>query len=330
MHPTGTGVLDVSVEIEKANGKQVKTAIDLMFAGVSSDPSSMESLKNNWWQRLIFQNLIGPRMFQGQMDSFVAVDTPGSADILGFLIVQYTGDLAGTFDWGVRRSLTRQEPTAEELEVLSKLLSAGLDWLEEHKSYPHFYFGLMSDSSLKIKAALEEEGLWLPDYQLVQMVAPFPLQENPSMPEELKVTLQLPAQFRARALELMRYDYVCPEDASEEDFEEDLDAVAALHTATLRSAKLLRVQQEDEDVGFIQHHQWKDELRLTLSLKPHLWGTDLERQLVAALPGQLGRGSRRIRLRSFSQQHTDASREQWSSLGFKWEIAPWQRWMVGM
>jgi hypothetical protein len=144
------------------------------------------------------------------------------------------------------------------------------------------------------------------------------------------VTLQLPAQFQARALELMRYDYVCPEDANEADFEEDLDAVASLHTATLRSAKLLRVQQEDEDVGFIQHHQWKDELRLTLSLKPHLWGSDLERQLVAALPGQLGRGSRRIRLRTFSQHHTDASREQWSSLGFKWEIAPWQRWMVSL
>lgn len=330
MYPTGTGVLDVSVEIEKANGKQVKTAIDMMFAGISSDPTSMEGLKNSWWQRLLFQNLIGPRMFQGQMDSFVAVDSPGSADILGYLILQYSGELAGTFDWAVRRSLIGQEPTAEEIEVLAALLSTGLDWLEEHKPYPYFYFGLLSDSALAIKDALENEGLWLPDYQLVQMVAPSPLAENPSMPEDLSVTMQLPAQFRDQALELMRYDYVRLDDASEEDFQEDLDAVAALHIPTLRSAKFLRVRQGDEDIGFIQHHQWKNELRLTLALKPHLWGTELERQLVAALPGQLGSTSGRIRLRTFSQQHTDASREQWSSLGFKWEIAPWQRWMVSL
>lgn len=320
----------MTVTVEKANNQQLKTAINMMFAGISSDPSSMESLKRSWWQRLMFQHLIGPRMFQGQMDSFVAVKQTGSPDILGFLIFQYSGELAGTFDWALGRSMIDAKPTADELAVLRELLQQGLDWLQEHKSYPYFYFGLLSKSSLDIKQVLEDEGLWLPDYQLVQAVADGPLAENPSLPDDIKITLQIAPDFRNRALELMRLDYTRPEGDSEEDFEDDLSAIAAMHQATLKSAKLYLLEHEDEEVGFVQQHLWKDELRLTYALKPALWGSSLERSLVAALPGQMGPSARRIRLRTFSGLHLSASREIVESLGFKWQGAPWQRWMVSL
>lgn len=321
----------MSVQIEKANGPQIKKAIEWMFAGKSSDPSGMEGLKNSWWQRLAFQHLLGPRMFQGQMDSFAAVESAGSADILGFLIVQYTGDLAGTFDWAVERSLENQEPTARELEVLAGLLAAALDWIEEHKKqYPYFYFGMMATLSPAVRAVLEDEGLWLPDYQLWQMTAPLPLEENPSLPEELTVTQQIPTRFRDQALALLRHDYIRPEDEDEEDFAEDLDAIAALHTITLNRAKLLLVRQEEEELGFIQYNQWKDEMRLLVALKPKLWGTETERKLIAALPGLLGQSSGHVRLRTFSKAHLERSRHQWESLGYRWSESPWQRWMVSL
>ena len=280
----------------------------MMFVCIKQRPDQYcESLKSSWWQRFSFQTLIGPRMFQSQMDSFVAVRKPRSAELLGFLIFQYSGDLAGTFDWAVARSLIDQEPTAEEVEVMTALLHEGLNWLEENKPYAYFYFGLLSDSSPAIKAVLEGEGMWLPDYQLVQMMADGPLAENPSLPDDLEISLQTTKQFQERVLALLRMDYIRPQDEDEAEFNEDLDAIAAMHKATLRSAKLFLVQYQGEDVGFVQQHTWKDELRLTFALKPDLWGSATERSLMAALPGQLAPNARRIRLRSFSGAHLAAA-----------------------
>ncbi|MEZ4635131.1 MAG: hypothetical protein R2856_09200 [Caldilineaceae bacterium] len=238
--------------------------------------------------------------------------------------------MAGTFDWALRRSMIGQEPNEDEVEVLRALLNHGLDWLEEHKENPYFYFGLLSNSAPAIKAVLEEEGMWLPDYQLVQAVADGPLAENPSLPDDVKISIQIAPDFRDRALQLMRIDYVRPKEDSEEDFADDLDAIAAMHRATLKSAKLYLIEHADEEIGFVQQHLWKNELRLTYALKPELWGSSLERGLLAALPGQLGPSARRIRLRTFSSEHLEASRAIVRSLDFNWEEAPWQRWMVSL
>jgi hypothetical protein len=321
----------MSIHIEKANGKQIGSVIDLMFADVSSDPSGMEALKNNWWQRTLFRHLVGPRMLQGQMETFVATEEPGQIDLLGYFVMQFQGETAGTFDWGLSRSLWNGNPPDErDLEALAGLLEKALDAAEARGHYPYFYFGLMSNIASHVSEVLEEEGLWLPDYQLTQMVAPLPLEESPSLPDELQISAQLPTRFADRALDLLRCDYVKPDDLSEEDFEEDMDAIGVLHQSTLRSAKLYLIKEGEEGAGFIQQHQWKDELRLLIALKPHLWGTESERQLVAALPGLLGANMRNLRLRTFSQQHMDASREKLESLGLKWEDSPWQRWMVAI
>jgi hypothetical protein len=321
----------MSVHIEKASRKQVGAVIDLMFADISSDPSGMESLKNNWWQRTLFRHLIGPRMLQGQMETFVATEEPGSTDLLGYFVLQFQGETAGTFDWALANALWNGNPPDErDLEALAGLLGKALDAAEVRQHYPYFYFGLMSNIAPAVGEVLEEEGLWLPDYQLTQMVAPLPLEENPSAPDELRISGQLPNRMADRVLDLLRCDYVKPDALSEEDFEEDLEAIGVLHESTLRSAKIYLIKEGEEGAGFVQQHQWRDELRLLIALKPHLWGTDNERQLVAALPGLLGENMRRLRLRTFSQQHMDASRAKFESLGLKWEESPWQRWMVAL
>ena len=319
----------MSVQAQIATQKQIHSVINLMFAGVSSDPSSISNLKRSWWQRLLFQRLIGPRMLGKQMDTLVVASQSDSPTVLGFLVIQYSGETAGTFDWGLRRPLhDGAQPEQEEREILAALLGEALDHVEQRNQHPYFYFGLTTRSSSAITDILEQEGMWLPDYQRLQLVGSLPFAESPSLPEEIKLTIQIPARFRQQALELLRYDYVRPEGDSEEDFQEDLDAITALHESTLRAARFYLVEQAGEAVGFIQHHQWKDEMRLLLALKPDLWGTDLERDLVAALPGRVGGQSSHLRLRTFSQQHLETSREQLESLGLTWEQAPWQRWMV--
>ncbi len=319
-----------NVSIEEASGAQADAVIALMLAGASSDPSTIERITASWWQRLFFRRWIGPRILKRQMDTFVAVPEPGSSDLLGYLIAQYTGGMAGTFDWGVQRPLLGQTPEPAELAVLADLLERVLDWVEEREDSDYFYFGTMTELAPALSGVLEAEGMWLPNYQLVQMVAPLPLDENPSLPEDLTVSVQIPARFHDQALDLLHLDYVRPEDESEADFQEDLDAIVALHRTTLRTARFYSVKQAGEPVGFIQQHNWQGELRLLLSLAPALWGSEQERQLVAALPGLLERNSSRMRIRTFSQEHLQTSRESLASLGMVWEKAPWQRWLANL
>ncbi len=316
----------MSVHIEKASKKQVTTIIGMMLAGISSDPTSLNALKQSWWQRMLFQYLFGPRMLRNQMETSVATDVPGSTTILGYLSSQYTGEIASTFDWAV---VPRIEATEQGRVVLAALLKDALDRAEARKEFPYFYFGMMTERAPALTPLLEEEGLWLPDYQLVQMEGPLPA-ESPSMPEELTVTAQNTGRFTARALELMRLDYIKPAEDDPAEFAGDLEMIAALHESTLRSAKLFLVEQGEESVGMVQQNIWRNELRILLALKPALWGSEIERQLIAALPGFLGATGGRLRLRTFSQSHLQASRTPLESLGLTWEESPWQRWMVAL
>lgn len=316
----------MTMQIEKATSKQVRAVVTLMLDGVSSDPTSLNALKQSWWQRLLFQYLFGPRMFQRQMETAVATQTPGSTDLLGYISTQYTGETASTFDWGLAPAI---QGTPQAKTVLAALLKDALDRAEAREAFPYFYFGLMSERAPEFIGVLEDEGMWLPDYQLVQMVGPLPA-ESPSMPEELQLTAQIPARFTARALELLRLDYIQPPDDDPAEFAGDLDMIAALHESTLRTAKLFLVEHEGQEVGLVQQNLWRDELRVLLALQPELWGSDLERQLVAALPGFLNITRGRLRLRTFSQKHLQASRASLESLGLSWEESPWQRWMVAL
>ena len=129
-------------EIAKANSTQVRAVVKMLISGVSSDVSSMEEIAGSWWRRLLFMHWFGPRFLVKQMDTFVA--TQGER-IVGFLIVQYDGDAAGTFDWAYVEPLTVEE----NREEFADLIDAALDYVEGQGIHPYFYFGFASSSGIR-------------------------------------------------------------------------------------------------------------------------------------------------------------------------------------
>ncbi len=303
-------------EISKANSTQIRAVVKMLISGISSDVSSMEEIAGSWWRRLLFMHWFGPRFLGKQMDTFVA--TQGES-IIGFLIVQYDGDAAGTFDWAYVEPLNVEE----NREEFADLIDAALDYVEGLGIHPYFYFGFASSSESEIGQVLEEIGLRAADYQTTQMVGPLPLEESTQLPEGFQLTPQISARFGPRMTELLPSVY--PGAAAEE-----IEMIASIHTSTLRSSKTLLVVEEGTEIGFVQQFRWRDELRLLFALPPRLWGTDSERQLVANLAYMTQGRNQRLRLRTFSQKHLDAARQSLSRLGLTWQKSPWQRWVVAL
>ena len=303
-------------EIAQANSRQVREILNLLISGVSSDVSSMESIAGSWWRRILFVHWFGPRFLGKQMDSFVLTK---DERIMGFVIVQYDGDAAGTFDWAFVEPLTDKE----NREEFADLIDAALDHVEGQGLHPYFYFGFATSSPAEVKQVLEETGLRPADYQTTQMVGALPLSEAAPMPEGFRLTPQMSARFGQRITEFLPSVY--PGAPPEE-----IEMIAAIHTNTLRSSKLFLVSEEGTEIGFVQQFRWRDELRLLFALPERLWGSDAERQLVAHLSQTMQGRNQQLRLRTLSQDHLNAARESLSRLGLAWEQAPWQRWVVAL
>lgn len=324
--------------ISKANKQQIGIVLDLMLDGISSDPTSVAALGKKWWQRLAFRYLVGPRMLTSQMTTFAA-DKEGK--IVGYLVLQYEGDTAGTFDWAVTEPFD-----GEGLEILADLLEAALDHAEEQGNTPLAYFGMQNDTDPRVAGILIELGFWLADYQAVQMRTTLPLAESIPLPAGIAVKPQISQRFGDRLAEFVRMDYDLPDpeaeyeetpalEADEHEYQglslaERVEAICTLHHSTLRASKIYLIEEDGEPVGIVQQFNWKDELRLLITLEPFLWGTETERQLVAAMPEFVGKRSGYLRLRTFSSAHLSTSRESLETLGLRWEEAPWQRWVMGL
>ncbi len=307
------------ITVQLARRDQVDQVIHLMLAGVSSDPTSIQEVVRSWWRRLLFTRSLGPRMFHREMDTFVALR---GDRVVGYLIVRYEGQAAGTFDWGLADAPL-------DPQIFDALVNAALDHVEAQEDVHFFYLGLSQEHAQELTPVLEAIGFGRLDYQSFQMVGPLPLAapEDHTHPEEqpstrLRLAVQLPRHLGQELATLVPLDY------PEETPQEDLEIVAELHRPTLSRSKLFQVAQGERTVGFVQQHQWKDELRLLLCLASELWGTPEERALVLHLSRLLGRRARRLRVRSFGQAHLEASRPSLESLGLTWEESPWQRWVV--
>ena len=85
----------------------------------------------------------GPRFLGKQMDTFVAIK---GERIIGFVIVQYDGDAAGTFDWAFAEPLTDKE----NREDFADLIDAALDHVEGQGLHPYFYFGFATSSPAEV------------------------------------------------------------------------------------------------------------------------------------------------------------------------------------
>jgi hypothetical protein len=311
----------MSVDVHVATKDELKRVIQLMLSGVSSDPDGMDELKSSWWRHLMFRYVFGPRLLSNQMDTLVA--TRGE-ELLGYLVVQYMGDVAGTFDWAVMSGDDKARA-----DTLDALVQAATNSVADHEGYTTLFFGLRADAPPWVTNYLAGNQWKLLDYQLVQLVSDLPLSERLPVPAGLDVSAKIPTRFSDEARTLIPLDY--PSDAPEPqtafDPVSDLDIIIAVHEPTLaRNSKILLVEEDGEAVGFVQQTRWRDELRLLLALHPDLWNTPEERQLVSALPSLLGRNAKRVRVRSFSQAHLSASRPTLETLGLSWEPAPWRRW----
>ena len=303
-------------EIGKATPEQVRQVLNLLVSGVTSDVSSMEEIAGSWWRKFLFMRWFGPRLLSKQMDTFVASE---GAAINGFVIVQYDGDAAGTFDWAYTKPLHMEE----NREEFADLVDTALDFVEDQGIHPYFYFGFATASAKEVHQVLEELGLAAADYQNTQMVGDLPLAEGPALPEGLRVTPQISSRFGPRMSEFLVTVYPDAED-------EEKEMIASIHTSTLRSSKVFLIVEEDDEIGFVQQFRWRDELRLLYVLPPRHWGTATERQLVAYLARTLQGKTRRLRLRTFSDAHMERSRRSLEGLGLTWQKAPWQRWVVAL
>ncbi len=301
-------------DIHIASSKEINQVLQLMLAGISSDPDGMLELKRSWWRHLMFRKFVGPRMLRNQMDTWVAVQ---SGQVQAYLVVQYLGDVLGTFDWAV---VEPGDPSHRAL--LHQLLQAALSQARAQSAYRYFFFGLRADAPAWVTEQLQEAGFRLMDYQLEQMVAELPLEAEGRLPEGFALTPQFPNRFTEQLRALLPLDY--PDISPQE-----LAGILATHEPTLaHNAKILQVEQEGEAVGFLQQTRWRDELRLLLALAPELWGSPEEQQLVLTATQLLGKRDRRVRFRTFSRAHLAASRPGLEALGLRWEPAPWHRWLV--
>jgi len=338
--------------ITKADKKQIGVLLEMMLDGISSDPSSVAAMGKSWWRRLIFRYVVGPRMLTSQMTSFAAHKDDG--EVVGYLVLQYEGDSAGTFDWAVTESLDE-----DGLEILGDLIEAALDHAEERGLTPIAYFGMQNDTDPRVAGLLIEMGFWLADYQVSQMRTTLPLQGGNGngggkLPAGITLKPQISVRFGNRLAGFVQMDYDLPEaDAgaeagAEEEVEElekqtvdkheyqglslpeRVEAICTLHESTLRASKIYLIQEDGKPVGIIQQFNWKEELRLLLALEPFLWGTETEQKILAAMPEFVGKQDGFLRVRTFSSEHLATSRENFEALGLRWEEAPWQRWVVGL
>ena len=306
----------MATEIGRATSSQVREVLKLLVSGTTSDVTSMEQIAGSWWRRFLFMRWFGPRFLGKQMDTFVA--TEGDR-ILGFVIVQYDGDAAGTFDWAYVEPLDVEE----NREDFADLLDAALDHVEDQGIHPYFYFGFATASPAEVTRVLGDLGLGSADYQNSQLVGDLPLADTSEIPEGFRISAQISARFGARMSELLPSVY--PEASAEET-----EMIAAIHSSTLRSSKVFLILQEETEAGFVQQFRWRDELRLLIALPPRLWGTESERQIVAYMARTLQGKTTRLRLRTFSDSHMDESRQSLERLGLDWQQAPWQRWVVAL
>jgi hypothetical protein len=357
--------------ISKADKQQLGTVLDLMLNGISSDPTSVVALGKSWWRRPVFRYLVGPRMLRNQMETFVAAR---EGQVLGYLILQFEGETAGTFDWAITEALDE-----EGIDILGDLIEAALDHAEERGHIPLAYFGMQNNTDPRVGELLHEMGFWLADYQMEQLRTTLPLAESPPLPAGIAIKPQISLRFGDRLAEFVRMDFDLPDEDENSEKDEDnqepvdpvelvkteeskeieepvetdqivesvetaeekmnalglslaeqVDAICTLHQSTLRASKIYLVEEDGETVGIIQQFNWKEELRLLLALEPFLWGTELEQQLVAAMPSYVNKRDGYLRIRTFSRDHLAASRENFEALGLHWEEAPWQRWVVGL
>ena len=295
-----------------AAGADYGKVIDLWMRGVSSDRVAIDQIANTWWKRLLFRYVAGRKIFQQDMETAVVLK---DGNLCGYYGLQAAADTMSVFDWGLNLDWS-----TEGLNVFGLMVEHILDDVYERDDDTESLVIGTERHEHDVRTALEQNDFEPLDYQIAQMVTDLPLAHNEPRGEmDLHLALRNAHSFGDAIEDWIRVDY--------QGDKRKAAIVLPIHNALPLRTVTYEILDGEDSKGFVQFSSHNDEARFLYALDPDLWGSPLERLAVTAFCTQLARKQQRVRLRTFSLAHLHASRESLASLGLKFELAPWERWV---
>ncbi len=284
--------------------------IEMWMAGISSDRVAIASIADTWWKRWLFKHVAGRRIFVQDMDTYVIETDQG---LCGYVGLQHEADTASVFDWGLA---LHWDGAAEE--AFHVLIDGILDSAYDSEETEYLVLG-MEKGAGPVRTIVSQQDFFLLDYQTQQLVTDLPL-ANPLErgSRELSLALQIDRIYKETKVKWIEGEYADPNVA---------EVVAAVHSSIPSRAKMYEIRMAEEPVGFVQVVTHQDQARFIYALGLELWGTDFEKLILTSFCTQLARNARKVRIRTFSAAHMEASRVNMESLGLVWEEAAWERWV---
>ncbi len=284
--------------------------IEMWMAGISSDRVAIASIADTWWKKLLFKYVAGRRIFVQDMDTYVIETDQG---LCGYVGLQRDEDTISVFDWGLA---LHWDGAAEE--AFQVLLDGILDSAYDNEETEYLVLG-MEQNEGPVRTLVAQQDFFLLDYQNQQLVTDLPL-ANPSERGtlELSLALQVDRAYKETKTERIRVEYADQNVA---------EVVAAVHNSIPSRAKVYEIRMAEKPVGFVQGTTHQNQARFIYALEPELWGTEFEKLILTSFCTQLAKSARKVRIRTFSAAHMEASKGNMASLGLTWEDAAWERWV---
>ncbi len=294
-----------------ASAADYSHVIDMWIAGISSDRVAIEQVADTWWKRLLFRYVAGRKIFIQDLETHVL---EGPEGVCGYVGLQYAEDTVSVFDWGINL-----EWELLGKKVFSLMLDSILEEIYEKDDIESFVLGLERQSQ-DVREILAEEDFHLLDYQTSQLVSKLPL-DHPQERENIELTLsfQLSHSYGEQIDEWIAVDFNGDQEIAEE--------VIPIHRSLPTKSRIYEIRLQQTPIGFVLYSSHRGEGRFLYALEPKVWGHVAEKLLVTAFCTQLAARDERVRIRTFSHSHMEASRLALEELGLEWEPAPWERWV---
>lgn len=284
--------------------------IEMWMAGISSDRVAIASVADTWWKRLLFKHVAGRRIFVQDMDTFVIETEQG---LCGYVGLQKEEKTISVFDWGLALNW---DGSAEE--AFDVLMNGILDQAYAEEETDFLILG-MEKGKGDVRFVVSQMDFHLLDYQCLQLVSDLPIQNPMDRGEmELSLSRQVGPSFNDSKAKWIEAEYPMAQEA---------EAVSTVHNAIPSRAQIFEIKESQEPVGFVQVSNHKEESRFIYALERVLWGSDFEKLLLTSFCSQLSKNAKKVRIRTFSRAHMNASRSTLETLGLVWEEAPWERWI---
>lgn len=294
-----------------ARTEDYRQVIDMWMSGISSDRIAIAQIANTWWKRLLFRYVAGRKIFIQDMETHVVENEQG---LCGYVGLQYEENSVSVFDWGVQ-----PEWQAGGEAAFQAMLDAILDQAYDREESDILVIGLEINNQ-SVRDLLADQDFVLLDYQMSQLATALPLAHTQPRGEiALALSHKPPRSYTEEIEAWIRADYADDDRISE--------VVIPIHRTMPVRAQIYEIKLADEPVGHVHFSSHQDEGRFLYALQPALWGQDEEKLLITAFCTQLARNLKRVRVRTFSAAHMEASRAGLETLGLQWEKAPWERWV---